>query len=338
VNLSGASAVLRVPHARTQLSVVRDIEASLRLHFLYAAAQCGLLAALPASNDELAQRLSAQRKELLDALLELGLALKELSKSNGRYRIRGRRSRAAASEAGDPLLAMIEEMLTYHADVYRQFTSRLRGGALGNYLDELGAVIARSSRVLDPFVRSFVRSLAGTGRPMRILEVGCGSGIYLRYAAEANPQLTGVAVDVQPSVVEQARANLAAWGVADRFQVLPADIRNPPPEVAGPFDLITLYNNVYYFEEAERPALFRRFRSWLTPGGAFALVSLFHGRTFASMDLDLALRSTVGHTALPELASVRAQLREGGFGHVKTVKLMPMEPLYGLVARPEAAP
>ena len=315
--------------------VVRDVEASLRLHFLRAASDCGLLGALetPSPKAELVERLRVQRPELLDALLELGLALKELSESNGRYRIRGRRSRAVASEAGDPLLAMIEEMLSYHADVYRQFTSRLRGGALGNYLDEFGGTIARSSRVLDPFVRGFVRSLAGTGRPVRILEVGCGSGIYLRYAAEANPQVTGVALDIQPSVVEQARANLTAWGVADRFHVLLADIRNPPPEVAGPFDLITLYNNVYYFEERERPALFRTFRSWLAPGGALALVSLFHGRTLASVDLDLALRSTVGHTALPELEPVRAQLREGGFVHVKTVKLMPIEPLYGLVAK-----
>jgi len=338
VNL--VTALFRIPHVRALYSLTGDMRSSLRLHFLYAAMHAGLLPALrePLTKQALAERLGAQRPELLEALLEMGVSLKELSDSGGRYRLSGRRSKALTTPEGDGAFAMAEELLTYHADVYRQFAARLRGAAPGDYLDEHAVLIARSSRVLDPMVGDFVRSLTRTGRPLRMLEVGCGSAIYLRYAAEANLQLTGVAVDVQEEVVKQARENVKAWGVDDRFQIHAADIRRPPPEVAGPFDLITLYNNVYYFEETERPALFRSFRSWLAPGGAFALVSMFHGRTFASIDLDLALRCTAGCTGLPDLERTARQLREAGFSDVKKAKLMLVEPLWGLVARPEAAP
>jgi cyclopropane fatty-acyl-phospholipid synthase-like methyltransferase len=167
-----------------------------------------------------------------------------------------------------------------------------------------------------------------------MLEVGCGTGIYLRYAAEANPHLSGVAIDVQPAVVERARENLRSWGVADRFEICVADVRRPTAGMAGPFDLITLYNNVYYFAESERVALFRTFRSWLKPDGAFALVSTFRGRTFMSADLDLALRCTAGCTALPTLDALRGQLSDAGFSAIETRKLMPVEPLYGLLAKP----
>ena len=327
-------ALFRIPHVRALFSLVRDGEACVRLHFLYAAMHAGVLQALPASKEALVERLGVQRPELLEALLDLGVAVKELSHRNGRYAIRGGRSRALVTEEGDPALAMVEELLTYHADVYRQLAPRLKGAELGDYLDEHALLIARSSRVLDPLVKSFVRSVVSPGRPVRMLEVGCGSGIYLRYAAEANPQLSGVAIDVQPDVVERARENLRSWGVGDRFQVYVADIRKPPPEVAGPFDLITLYNNVYYFAEEERLNLFRAFRSWLTPGGAFSMVSMFRGTTYMSADLDLALRCTAGCTALPTLDRVRAQLREAGFAPATTKKLMPVEPFYGLVARP----
>ena len=101
--------------------------------------------------------------------------------------------------------------------------------------------------------------MAGKNRPVRILEVGCGSGVYLRHAAEANPLATGIGVDMHEEVVELAAANLAVWGIADRFLVVQADIRRGLPSVPdiGSFDLVTLYNNIYYFTPEERMALFR---------------------------------------------------------------------------------
>ena len=333
---SGFVTALRLSHPLARLGLLRDTGPYLRLHFLYAALRSGLLEALraPASQEELAQRLHAKRPELLESLLDLGVALKELGRSDGRYRIRGSRSKALVAEDGDPMAALVEELVAYHASVYRHFDERLRGAELGHYLDEHGVLIARSSRLLESFVANFVRSVVRSGEPVRLLEVGFGSGVYLRHAREANPQLTGVGIDLHDDVVERARANLTAWGIGEAFQLLAGDVRNPPPELAGPFDLITLYNNVYYFQSDERPELFQRIRSWLAPDGVFALVSIMRSTTAAGIDFDLALRSTVGCTALPDLNELIEELRASGFSQVQTTKLMPMEPLYGVLATP----
>jgi SAM-dependent methyltransferase len=336
--LRAAVTAVRQPNVLGLVRLLGDANAYLRIQFLSAALRSGLLYTLrtPATQDQLAQKLAVKRPELLDALLEMGVALKELSKRNGSYRISGRRSRALLDgESGDALAAIIEEITGYHASVYQLLPERLRGAPDGDYLSETGELIARSSRAFEPFVANFVRSIASTGRPMRMLEVGCGSGTYLRHAAEANPQLTGVGIDLQESVVQQARANLERWGLAGRFQVLAADVRQPPAALDGPFDLITLYNNIYYFTHEERPPLLRRVRSWLSPGGSFALVTLTRSSTPAAADLDLALRCTEGCTGLPSLDEVRALLVECGFASVRTVKLMPGEAFYGLVATPD---
>lgn len=325
-------AALRQPNLRSRLQLLRDLQTGLRLQFLYFAIDAGLLRALPANRDELVERLHVQRPDILDAALAMAVALKELSLRDGRYAVRGARSRLLLSADGDMIAGTIQEYVAYHSSVYRELTARLRGAPPGDYLERFGTVIARSSRVLEPFIAGFVKDTVKSG-PVRLLEIGCGTGVYLHYAARANPQVTGVALDLQDSVIEQARTNLCQWGILDRFQLLAGDVRHPPEAATGPFDLITLHNNVYYFEPEERPALFGRLRASLAPGGTLLLTTLMRGNTVASLDFDLVLRCTAGCTPLPSLDDVTAQLKEGGFSDVRATRLMPLEPLYGLTAR-----
>ncbi len=328
------TAVLRTPHGLAQWLMLRDVRPYLRVQFLLVAIESGLLRALraPRTRDELVRDLGAARPDLLDSVLRLGVALKELAVRGGRYRLVGRRSRALAEETGDHLAAMVEEMTTYHASVYRELARRIRGAEPGRYLDDHAAVLARSSRVLEPFVGSYVRKLVRDRGAVRMLEIGCGSGVYLRYAAEANSSVRGVAIEVQPEVARQAAANLGAWGIGERFRVIAGDVRQPPPDIEGPFDLVTLHNNIYYFAADERPALFGRLQSWLAPKGRLVVSSLMQGDTLAALDLDVALACTVGCTPLPDLDELLAQLRATPFTSVEPARLMPLEPLYGIVA------
>lgn len=81
------------------LPVMRDWLAFLRIHFLYAALESGLLQALQTgvTREELIDKLDVQRPELLDALLDMGLALKELSLRNTVFSLRGKRSKVLAT-------------------------------------------------------------------------------------------------------------------------------------------------------------------------------------------------------------------------------------------------
>jgi hypothetical protein len=325
---------LRTPHLLAQYVVLQDLLTYTRVGYLYAALQSGLLNALktPATGPELVRRLNVQRTDLLEALLRVGVSIGELSLRRGHYRIRGMRSKALLDPASDPLAAVIEEFVTYHASVYRHLPERLAGAPLGDYLSGTGDLIARSSRILEPFMADFVRDVATRNNPTTLLEIGCGSGVYMRHAADANPRLTGVGIDMQEDVVRQARANLEQWGLSQRFEIVLGDIRDRRSDLGGQFDLLTLYNNLYYFPLEERSALLRTLRSLLASGGSLALLSSMQGTTSITADFDLILRSTQGCSPLPHLPELKRQLRAAGFPRVESVRLVPTEPLYGVIA------
>ncbi len=330
-------AALRASNPLTIYRFMGDLQAVVRLHFLHAASEAGLLHALAdrPSRKALLERLGVERPEILDALLDAGQATGELSCRDGHYEIRGKRSRALAASDGDPLVAMVQANATYYNSAYRNAAARLRGGPRGDDLSAIGDLVARASRVGEPFLRAFIRETVAERNPLRMLEVGCGSGALLRCAAEANPQAQGIGVDLDSAVIEQARHNLTEWQLADRFQVLLGDVRRPPPELTGTFDLITLYNIIYYFPVEERPELMQTLRERLSDGGALSLVSTVQGKGSDSMasNLNIVTSSLHGCTPLPDLDDLLSLLSAAGFDDIRHTALIPGSAMVGITAR-----
>lgn len=63
---------------------------------------------------------------------------------------------AMVAPDGDTMAAFVQDIADCHASAYQSFPSRLRGAPLGDYLDRSGPLIARSSRVFEPFLKGFV--------------------------------------------------------------------------------------------------------------------------------------------------------------------------------------
>src|SRR5439155_24995189 len=89
------------------------------------------------------------------------------------YALRGGRSKLIASDAGDPFAALAQEWVRYDNAVFRDLPHRLQGGPLGDYLGPTATIVARSSRILEPFIAAFIRELVTRRRPRRLLDVGC---------------------------------------------------------------------------------------------------------------------------------------------------------------------
>lgn len=147
-----------------------DWKSLLRLHFLYAAMDFGLLKILltPTSKNDLLNYQTIKRPELLEGLLDVGVALKELSYKNGLYTLKGRRSKAIVDKKNDAAAAFIQANVTYFNSVYRNFSERLYGAPLGNYLDEYGEIISRLSVLPEPFVINFIRDTVSGQKSIRL--------------------------------------------------------------------------------------------------------------------------------------------------------------------------
>jgi release factor glutamine methyltransferase len=89
------------------------------------------------------------------------------------------------------------------------------------------------------------------GKPLRIADVGTGSGAIGVSIAVAAPQVEIFATDVNPDAVALARENAERHGVADRMHVFEGDLLKPVPSQV---DLVVA--NLPYLPEGEpRPEL-----------------------------------------------------------------------------------
>ena len=105
---------------------------------------------------------------------------------------------------------------------------------------------------------------------IRLLDAGCGSGLWALELAARRPGWTIVGVDFSESAIrsaEEARQRLGLTNVA----FLNADFIEFEPK--QPFDAMLSVLSAHYLAEANQgEELFHRFRSWLKPDGRLFLL------------------------------------------------------------------
>jgi cyclopropane fatty-acyl-phospholipid synthase-like methyltransferase len=155
----------------------------------------------------------------------------------------------------------------------------------------------------------------------RLLEVGCGSGIYIKRACELNPLLTAVGLEVQQSVVDFARENIKTWNFEDRVVIENTDIRKY--ECKSDFDLVTFYNLIYYFPVDNRIDLLKDLGKHLKPGGELILTSMCKGKDPSLNLMNLWTSMTDGYGPLPSPKQLHDQLKKAGYRKIKSEMLIP---------------
>ncbi|HEY7154901.1 MAG TPA: class I SAM-dependent methyltransferase [Gemmataceae bacterium] len=106
-----------------------------------------------------------------------------------------------------------------------------------------------------------------TIRPCRALEMGCGTGASAVWLAQQGFDVT--ALDLSPLAIERARQRAGEAGVSVRFLV--ADVLNPPPELAGPFDFF-FDRGCYHVVRRENVTAYLETLRRLTCSGTLGLV------------------------------------------------------------------
>jgi len=309
------------------LGVGAGLKSFYKLTYLAAAGEAGLLKKLsegPATFDLLAEFCAAegQGREALEAWLQMGVRLQLLSLEPSGYVLRGL-AKALARPENDSALAMVEEVAGLHHKLIAKTLSKLRDGELWSLADQDGELIARSSRVLEAFQAEVILRTFPAQGAVRLLEIGCGSGAYLRYAAIRNASLTALGVELQPAVAEMARTNLRKWGLEGRVKVEEGDIRTKG--FGELFDIATLYNNIYYFPVDERVALLERIGRFLRPSGFLLLTTCCQGGSVGTEALNLWGAATRGAGRLPGEDELVSQLRQAGYSKVNANNLVPGE-------------
>ncbi|MHB8588639.1 MAG: peptide chain release factor N(5)-glutamine methyltransferase [Candidatus Dormibacteraceae bacterium] len=129
--------------------------------------------------------------------------------------------------------------------IYRELVARRAKGEPVAYLvghkEFMGLDFAVSPAVLIPnpdtevLVQRAVEIAREAARPLRMADVGTGSGCIAIAIAHYAPNVQVVASDVAPDALEVAARNVAAHGLADRVKLVCGDLMAP---FTGSFDLV----------------------------------------------------------------------------------------------------
>ena len=109
-----------------------------------------------------------------------------------------------------------------------------------------------------------------SGRPLRILDAGCGTGVSTDYLAHLNPDAEILAVDISPGTLEVARERLRRSGGDQQASVRIENRSLLELQDEAPFDYINSVGVLHHLREPE--AGLRALAALLKPG---ALLHLF---------------------------------------------------------------
>ncbi|PTR16311.1 methyltransferase family protein [Nitrosospira sp. Nsp2] len=259
----------------------------------------------------------------------MGVRLGFLELSQRGYNLRGLAKKLALPQ-NDAALALVQEVADLHYKLISRTPEKLRNGEFWGLKDQDGEVIARSSRVLEAFQTGAIdRTFPVSGR-VSLLEIGCGSGFYIKYAASRNPLLSALGLELQPHVAEVARRNIREWALQDRARIEIGDIRG---KTAGElFDIVTLYNNIYYFPVEDRVTLLRQVGKFIKTGGFLLMTTCCQGGNLGIEVLNLWGAATATRGRLPAVDELVHQLQDAGYRNVQTTRLIPGDTFYAFKA------
>jgi 4-hydroxy-2,2'-bipyrrole-5-carbaldehyde O-methyltransferase len=264
-----------------------------------------------------------------EAWLGLEVRLGVIKKDEKGYSLRGFLARRLAAPENDAVRDLIGEVAGLHHHYIVRTPEKLEKGLVWDPAElhgEYGDLIARSSRALEPFLTEVIdRTFPETG-PVRLLEVGCGHAGYIMYAADRNSSLRAVGLELDPQVAEMARRTVQARGMQGRVEINVGDVRDYRSD--EPFDILTLYNNIYYFPVEERTELFRRLLHLLRPNGRILLTTGCMNGGIEFELVNLIHSSTKGWGRLPDKAEMLDQLSSAGFERCSATSLVPGDKYY----------
>lgn len=145
-------------------------------------------------------------------------------------------------------------------------------------------------------------------RPARVLDIGCGTGLFASRLRAALPNVEVVGIDLVSEMIEQGRPRWERLG--EHALPVQADSERLP-FAAGSFDLVTCANSFHHYPHQDR-ALAEMHRV-LRPGGRLMLIDGYRDRPWGWFIYDVCVAGVEGEVHHASARRFRNLMELAGF-------------------------
>jgi ubiquinone/menaquinone biosynthesis C-methylase UbiE len=156
-------------------------------------------------------------------------------------------------------------------DNFDRLTESVRkGGSTGaSFIEPENPIWVNFARAMVPMMAMPAQLMAQLVDPtkdkkLRVLDIAAGHGMYGIAFAKQNPQVEVTALD-WPKVLEVAKENAQAAGVADRYETKPGSAFDV--DYGTGYDVVLLTNFLHHFDKETCETLLKKVRAALADGG-----------------------------------------------------------------------
>lgn len=240
------------------------------------------------------------------------------------------------------LEAMYKEFVLYWGPCFRQLPELITGQSERLKLenDMKDELVSRASRSSEIFVWPVLRARFAKEKWQKVLDVGCGEGVYLKKLLTVFPKLTGVGLEINPSTCARAKQGMEKF--QERLQIECNDIFNFSDKEK--FDCCLLNNSIYYFPGTKRLELLLHLKDLLKPGGQIGILTALRGMTSSVPVLHTHVPQNLmsfflachqGFNGLPTEPEIIEVLEEAGFEEIEVTPLLFKASHYFFACKPE---
>lgn len=149
-------------------------------------------------------------------------------------------------------------------------------------------------------------------RPIRVLDIGCGTGLFAARVREAMPRARVTGVDLVDGMLQKGRER---WRkLSETAAPVQGDSERLPFD-SGAFDVVTCANSFHHYPHQDRAVA--EMRRVLKPGGRLILVDGYRDAVYGWFIYDVCVAKREGNVHHCSGAQVRELMDRAGFESVE---------------------